>query len=49
MSRFATLREKLIAYLGNVMPKPQKRLTGKWKKVAIGFQYGLGVRSLKSR
>jgi len=32
MSRFATLREKLNAYSGTVMPKPQKRLDRKIEK-----------------
>jgi len=42
MSRFATLREKLNAYPGNVMPKPQKRLdrevekNGNWLPVWAG-------------
>ena len=42
MSRFATLREKLNAYPGNVMPRPQKRLdrevekSGNWLPVWAG-------------
>jgi len=37
MSRFATLREKLNAYSGTVMPKPKKRLDKEVEKVGIGF------------
>jgi len=42
MSRFATLREKLNAYSGTIMPKPQKRLDkeiekkGNWLPVWAG-------------